>query len=188
MMTVGDDDANAAYYRVENLIFHNRHSGLDLTQAAEPVAALVLTAIRSGSWTPGGLVHGLDMLVEIVMGEPDATERARGNTRLVERCRAVVRAALPELYALAEWNEKRILQGVIDLAAELEPDVERRRWVYETVRGRIGRKVVLSSLRGLEQTLDPPPRETASDGAAPQAGTPGDPSLPGPAATIGGRP
>ena len=170
MMTVGDDDANAAYYRVENLIFHNRHSGLDLTQAAEPVAALVLTAIRSGSWTPGGLVHGLDMLVEIVMGEPDATERARGNTRLVERCRAVVRAALPELYALVDRDEERILQGVIDLAAELEPDVERRRWVYETVRGRIGRRVVLNSLRGLEQTLDPPPRETASDGAPPAAG------------------
>ena len=170
MMTVGDDDANAAYYRVENLIFHNRHSGLDLTQAAEPVAALVLTAIRSGSWTPGGLVHGLDMLVEIVMGEPDATERARGNTRLVERCRAVVRAALPELYALVDRDEERILQGVIDLAAELEPDVGRRRWVYETVRGRIGRRVVLNSLRGLEQTLDPPPRETASDGAPPAAG------------------
>ena len=170
MMTVGDDDANAAYYRVENLIFHNRHSGLDLTQAAEPVAALVLTAIRSGSWTPGGLVHGLDMLVEIVMGEPDATERARGNTRLVERCRAVVRAALPELYALVDRDEERILQGVIDLAAELEPDVERRRWVYEAVRGRIGRRVVLNSLRGLEQTLDPPPRETASDGAPPAAG------------------
>ena len=134
MMTVGDDDANAAYYRVENLIFHNRHSGLDLTQAAEPVAALVLTAIRSGSWTPGGLVHGFDMLVEIVMGEPDAIERARGNTRLVERCRAVVRAALPELYALIARDEERILQGVIDLAAELEPDVGRRRWVYETRR------------------------------------------------------
>lgn len=170
MMTVGDDDASAAYYRVENLIFHNRHSGLDLTQAAEPVAALVLTAIRSGSWTPGGLVHGLDMLVEIVMGEPDAIERARGNTRLVERCRAVVRAALPELYALIARDEERILQGVIDLAAELEPDVGRRRWVYETVRGRIGRRVVLNSLRGLEQTLDPLPRETAADGAPLAAG------------------
>ena len=128
------------------------------------------------------------MLVEIVMGEPDAIERARGNTRLVERCRAVVRAALPELYALVDRDEERILQGVIDLAAELEPDVGRRRWVYETVRGRIGRRVVLNSLRGLEQTLDPLPRETAADGAAPRTGTPGDQSLPGSAAPDGGRP
>ena len=79
-----------------------------------------------------------------------------------------MRAALPELYALVDRDEERILQGVIDLAAELEPDVGRRRWVYETVRGRIGRRVVLNSLRGLEQTLDPLPRETASDGAPPE--------------------
>ena len=97
-------------------------------------------------------------------------------------------AALPELYALVDRDEERVLQGVIDLAAELEPDVGRRQWVYEAVRGRIGRRVVLNSLRGLERTLDPPPRETASDGAAPRTGAPGDPSLPGSAAPAGGRP
>jgi len=56
------------------------------------------------------------------------------------------------------------------------------------VRGRIGRRVVLTSLRGLAQTLDPLPRETAADGAAPRTGTPGDQSLPGSAAPDGGRP
>jgi hypothetical protein len=83
------EEASAAYWQLENRIVVQGA----VFEAAEAATAVVVAALAEPR--PFHIrVAALELLFQILSGEPDATELARGNVHLVTRCRQRAREGL----------------------------------------------------------------------------------------------
>ena len=81
-----------------------------------------LSYIESQDVTDFCMGDALDIILEIVLGEPDPSEIALGNTLVVKECQDIVRCYSGLLCKLAESNDEFVVYGALELLWELEPD------------------------------------------------------------------
>ncbi len=89
-------------------------------QAAEPFVELVFEVISQGVGTGYGIGQALDLVVEVVEGEPAKEEIDSGNGDVVEHCRRVLRGHIELLYSLAESMDELVVFGAVELLAVID--------------------------------------------------------------------
>jgi hypothetical protein len=122
------DEASAdqAYWLLDN---HVVVKGQVLDSALEVVP--ILLALLAGPLSVWARRRMLDLLIEIQASEVHPDELARGNLNLASRCTEAVRAGKWLIYSDLLSADDAVRLSAVDLIAELEDDIARRRAVLE---------------------------------------------------------
>lgn len=104
------EQAQDAYWRLENHVVVQGQ----LYQAAEQVVS-VLLAVLSEERPRYVRISSLELLFQIVVGEPHVQELALGNANLAERCKNKAREGLWTLYKELHQGEREAAREVLEV-------------------------------------------------------------------------
>ncbi|PZT71609.1 MULTISPECIES: hypothetical protein [unclassified Streptomyces] len=123
-----EDEAMAAYWDLENVVVVQGQ----LHSAALPAVPVLLAGLL-GELSPDARDLVLELLRQIVTGEPDEDERALGNTDLGDRCRAAARTGLWLVYRELTTRRRDTAEAIL---ARIEEDRARVAAYLENTRGK----------------------------------------------------
>ncbi len=104
------EQAQDAYWRLENHVVVQGQ----LYQAAEQVVS-VLLAMLSEERPRHVRISSLELLLQILMGEPHTQELSLGNANLAERCRNKAKEGLWTLYKELHQGEREAAREILDV-------------------------------------------------------------------------
>ncbi|WP_330242598.1 hypothetical protein [Streptomyces sp. NBC_00525] len=108
-----EDEAMAAYWDLENVVVVQGQ----LHSAALPTVPVLLAGLL-GELSPDARDLVLELLRQIVTGEPDKDERALGNTDLGDRCREAARTGLWLVYRELITRRRDTAEAILDRIEE----------------------------------------------------------------------
>jgi hypothetical protein len=121
------DEALRAYWELDNSIVIQAN----LFQAAEFVVPFVLHLALVATDHIRQLA--LELLIQLVAGQPHPNEIAAGNTELGERCRKAAGAGLANFYALLDSPNDELRDRAVELVGLLEKDDGRKEWTMKWI-------------------------------------------------------
>lgn len=116
-----EGEALRAYWRIDNVVVVQGA----LFEAAFPTVTAL--SIGLSNCTDVARPHILELLVQLVSGEPTLSERISGNEALAEDCRSVLPNALSTLFALLETahpNEQMHCIDLLGMCAQVAPQAK----------------------------------------------------------------